>query len=118
MYKRTKEELQKFVKKNYQFVFVDEIIDLYKEIELKNKDLDVKQNLINCLSQKIQSLEEKLSSPEYALSEALGEYVKHITKDNIRTALDKLRIDVEGYYEPYSGQQEHYHKVKVSLDNF
>ncbi|MBR1526579.1 MAG: hypothetical protein IJ640_07965 [Prevotella sp.] len=29
---------------------------------------------------------------------------------------EHLNIDVDGYYEAYSGQREHYHRVTISFD--
>lgn len=29
-----------------------------------------------------------------------------------------LKVDVDGYYEPYSGQREHYHKANVYFSEY
>jgi hypothetical protein len=29
-----------------------------------------------------------------------------------------LRVEVDGYYEPYSGQTEHYHKTRIYFSEF
>ena len=30
--------------------------------------------------------------------------------------LEHLKVNVEGYYEPYSGQSEHYHQTSIEFE--
>lgn len=45
--------------------------------------------------------------------EILKEEIINEIKDYIK---EHLSIDVDGYYDSYSGQREHYHKVTISFD--
>lgn len=121
MYRRTGEQLTEFVKKKYQSCFVDEVLSLYNEVETKNK-------IIEELTTKITSLETKINSPEFTLSEAFSHYfeakgfdidtVERRIRKEVKSAVKRISVDVEGYYEEYSGQNDHYHKATVSLNNY
>lgn len=41
---------------------------------------------------------------------------KQALLEELKTYIQEhLNVEVEGYYEPYSGQHEHYHKVTLYL---
>lgn len=121
MYRRTKEQVESFIKKPYRPAFMMEVMDMYDEIEkLRTQVKD--------LTTECDSLKQQVESPGYELAKAIEKYIDQTCVKDwqvpgiIHEEVDKyLRVNVstDGYYEEYSGQREHYHKstAEVYWDN-
>lgn len=44
-----------------------------------------------------------------------AEIIQEAKEEIIQYIKEHLQIDVDGEYDPYSGQREHYHNVTISL---
>ena len=44
-----------------------------------------------------------------------AEIIQEAKEEIIQYIKENLLVEVEGYYEEYSGQHEHYHKVNIEL---
>jgi hypothetical protein len=50
------------------------------------------------------------------MTEEEKEYIIDETVERLKSYIrENLVVEVDGYYEPYSGQDDHYHHVMVEL---
>lgn len=128
MYKRKKEELEKFVKKQYQQTFVDEVLGLYNEIEQQKIEIEQQKIEIEQFKHELSLLNNATITPEFKFANALKDYLHEKGLDDnslktkivqcIKTAVKCMDVEVDGYYDEYSGQRDHYHKATVTLNNY
>lgn len=108
----TLNELSKMVKKNYLDLLPDNVVEMQRYInmlEIQIKELKAENKL---LKKTIENGKFNVENdPSYVLGKAVAKYVK----DTIKTGIMKnLNVEVDSEWDPYSGQQEHYHKTEIS----
>lgn len=81
-------------------------------MDLENKNYHLK-NEIDLKDQTIAEQQNKLNSVDYRFGSALQEWMSSKIEEEVR---EHLCVNVEGYYEEYSGQQEHYHQASIGWD--
>ena len=126
MVRRTRQELERFIKKPF-IGFANEVESLYTNIDVLEVDKKDLKDEVDQLKRKIAQLERDLKEarPAIAVAESMLQYIQQRqgspltvldVRQQVREVIDKdLEVEVEGYYEEYSGQHEHYHRATVSL---
>lgn len=106
-------QLQNMIKKAYSWELIQYIQDLEDRVmDIENKNYHLK-NEADLKEQTITELQQKLNSVDYRFGSALQEWMSSKIEKEVR---EHLCVNVEGYYEEYSGQREHYHKAEISWD--
>lgn len=108
----TLNELSKMVKKNYLDSLPDNVVEMQQYInmlEIQIKELNVENK---SLKKTIENDKFNVENdPSYVLGKAVAKYVKDTIKTDI---MKNLNVEVDSEWDPYSGQQEHYHKTEIS----
>lgn len=98
------------IKKAYSQEVIQYIQDLEDQVtDLQNKN-SLLENKKKLLEQTITDQQCKLNSIDYRFGTALQEWLSSKIGQEVK---EHPSIDVDGYYEEYSGQRDHYHKVEV-----
>ena len=112
-------DLQLMIKKAYLSKFGKDVIDMQRSLNdchQKIKELqDINSKLVNQLNSVQSSNEYKFAKAikiifKNEINENLGN-VHNIIKEDIK---ENLSVNVDSKYEPYSGQQDHYHETTVT----
>lgn len=104
-------QLQNMIKKAYFWDLILYIQDLENRVmDLENKNYHL-ENEKKLQEQTIADQQHKLNGVDYRFGSALQEWLSSKIQKEVE---EHLQVDVEGYYEEYSGQREHYHKAEVS----
>lgn len=108
----TLNELSKMVKKNYLDSLPDNVVEMQRYInmlEIQIKELNVENK---SLKKTIENYKFNVENdPSYVLGKAVAKYVKDTIKTDV---MKNLNVEVDSEWDPYSGQQEHYHKTEIS----
>lgn len=108
----TLNELSKMVKKNYLDSLPDNVVEMQRYInmlEIQIKELNVENK---SLKKTIENDKFNVENdPSYVLGKAVAKYVKDTIKTDV---MKNLNVEVDSEWDPYSGQQEHYHKTEIS----
>ena len=108
----TLNELSKMVKKNYLDSLPVNVVEMQhyiNEIEIQVKELNVENK---SLKKTIENDKFNVENdPSYVLGKAVAKYVKDTIKTDV---MKNLNVEVDSEWDPYSGQQEHYHKTEIS----
>ena len=76
------------------------------ELEIQVKELNVENK---SLKKTIENDKFNVENdPSYVLGKAVAKYVKDTIKTDV---MKNLNVEVDSEWDPYSGQQEHYHKT-------
>ena len=106
------DELSKMVKKNYLDSLPVSIVEMQRYInmlEIQIKELNVENK---SLKKTIENDKFNVENdPSYVLGKAVAKYVKDTIKTDV---MKNLNVEVDSEWDPYSGQQEHYHKTEIS----
>lgn len=108
----TLNELSKMVKKNYLDSLPDNVVEMQRYInmlEIQIKELKAENKLLKKTIENDKFNVE--NDPSYVLGKAVAKYVKDTIKTDI---MKNLNVEVDSEWDPYSGQQEHYHKTEIS----
>lgn len=104
-------QLQNMIKKAYSWELIQYIQDLEDRVmDLENKNYHL-ENEKKLQDQTIAEQQHKINSVDYRFGTALQEWLSFKIGQEVK---EHLSIDVDGYYEEYSGQQDHYHKAEVN----
>lgn len=104
-------QLQNMIKKAYSWELIQYIQDLEDRVmDLENKNYHLK-NEAELKDLTITDQQKKLNSVDYRFGSALQEWMSSKIKKEVE---EHLHVNVEGYYEEYSGQRDHYHEATVS----
>lgn len=108
----TLNELSKMVKKNYLDSLPDNVVEMQRYInmlEIQIKELNAENK---SLKKTIENDKFNVENdPSYVLGKAVAKYVKDTIKTDV---MKNLNVEVDSEWDPYSGQQEHYHKTEIS----
>lgn len=106
------DELVKMIKKNYVDSLSNDVLDMQQEIErLRTEVIDLKERN-ESLKKTIENDKFNVKNdPSYILGKAVAKYVKDTIKSDV---MNNLNVEVDSEWDPYSGQQEHYHKTEIS----
>ncbi len=108
----TLNELSKMVKKNYLDSLPDDVVEMQRYInmlEIQIKELNAENK---SLKKTIENDKFNVENdPSYVLGKAVAKYVKDTIKTDV---MKNLNVEVDSEWDPYSGQQEHYHKTEIS----
>lgn len=108
----TLNELSKMVKKNYLDSLPGNVVEMQRYInmlEIQIKELNVENK---SLKKTIENDKFNVENdPSYVLGKAVAKYVKDTIKTDV---MKNLNVEVDSEWDPYSGQQEHYHKTEIS----
>lgn len=108
----TLNELSKMVKKNYLDSLPGNVVEMQRYInmlEIQIKELNVENK---SLKKTIKNGKFNVENdPSYVLGKAVAKYVKDTIKTDV---MKNLNVEVDSEWDPYSGQQEHYHKTEIS----
>ena len=105
---RTREELEKFVKKPYHNVVVEEILDAQNKLVAADVLVEQLQSENEQLKTELNALK---NSPHLALANAIGDYISKVTlhnsdiKKEVMSHLD-IKVDTRQKYDPYSDSIE------------
>lgn len=106
------DELVKMIKKNHVDSLSNDVLDMQREIErLRAEVMDLKarnESLKKTIENDKFNVE---NDPSYILGKAVAKYVKYAIKTDV---MNNLNVEVDSEWDPYSGQQEHYHKTEIS----
>lgn len=108
----TLNELSKMVKKNYLDSLPDNVVEMQRYInmlEIQIKELNAENKLLKKTIENDKFNVE--NDPSYVLGKAVAKYVKDTIKTDV---MKNLNVEVDSEWDPYSGQQEHYHKTEIS----
>ena len=108
----TLNELSKMVKKNYLDSLPDNVVEMQRYInmlEIQIKELKAENKLLKKTIENDKFNVE--NDPSYVLGKAVAKYVKDTIKTDV---MKNLNVEVDSEWDPYSGQQEHYHKTEIS----
>ena len=87
-------------------VNVVEMQHYINELEIQVKELNVENK---SLKKTIENDKFNVENdPSYVLGKAVAKYVKDTIKTDV---MKNLNVEVDSEWDPYSGQQEHYHKT-------
>ena len=104
--------LSKMVKKNYLDSLPGDVVEMQRYInmlEIQIKELNVENK---SLKKTIENDKFNVENdPSYVLGKAVAKYVKDTIKTDV---MKNLNVEVDSEWDPYSGQQEHYHKTEIS----
>ena len=108
----TLNELSKMVKKNYLDSLPVSVVEMQRYIN----ELEIQVNELNVENKSLKKTIENdkfnvENDPSYVLGKAVAKYVKDTIKTDI---MKNLNVEVDSEWDPYSGQQEHYHKTEIS----
>lgn len=103
-------QLQNMIKKNWSWELINYISDLENRVmDLENKSYHL-ENEIKIKDQTIADQQKTINSVDYRFGSALQEWMSSKIEKEVE---EHLKVNVEGYYEEYSGQQDHYHGATV-----
>lgn len=104
--------LNELSKKNYLDSLPANLIEMQRyinELEIQVKELKAENKLLKKTIENDKFNVE--NDPSYALGKAVAKYVKDTIKTDI---MKNLNVEVDSEWDPYLGQQEHYHKTEIS----
>ena len=108
----TLNELSKMVKKNYLDSLPDNVVEMQRYINMLEIQINELKAENKLLKKNIENDKFNVENdPSYVLGKAVAKYVKDTIKTDI---MKNLNIEVDSEWDPYSGQQEHYHKTEIS----
>ena len=108
----TLNELSKMVKKNYLDSLPDNVVEMQRYINMLEIQINELKAENKLLKKTIENDKFNVENdPSYVLGKAVAKYVKDTIKTDV---MKNLNVEVDSEWDPYSGQQEHYHKTEIS----
>lgn len=113
------EDLKLMIKKAYLSKFGNDVIDMQKSLNDCHRKIKELQDINSKLVNQLNSIQ---SSNEYKFAKAIKNIFKNEINENLGNVHDiikedikeNLSVNVDSKYEPYSGQQDHYHETTVT----